>query len=104
MDMNKEKRDEIIHFLRWASTHQTLWKSICTEDSLAPEQCLEIIKELVKNGFYLLIPVLIERNKINFATDKALYSFILNKLADDWEDKEISVIIDELENALQPVE
>lgn len=104
MDINKVKRDEIIHFLRWASTHQTIWKSICGDNSLEPNQCLEIIDELVMNGFYLLIPVLIERNKINFETDKALYSFILNKLADDWKYKEITIIIDELEKALQPVQ
>lgn len=103
MNTNKEKRDEIIHFLRWASTNQTVWKSICNDNSLEPEQCLDVIKELVKNGFYLLIPVVIERNKINFATDKALYNFILNKLANDWENREMDVIIDEVEKALLSV-
>lgn len=103
MEMNKEKRDEIIRFMRWASTHQALWKSIYSDDTLESERCLKIIRELAKNDFYLLIPVVIERNKITFTTDKALYNFILNKLADDWENKEIALIIAELEKALQSV-
>lgn len=103
METNKEKRDEVIRFLRWASKHQVVWRSICSDDALEPGQCLEVMEELVKNGFYLLIPVLIERNKINYATDKALYYFILNKLADDWEEKDIMEIVAELEKALQPI-
>lgn len=101
METNKEKRDEIIRFLRWASTHQALWKSIYSDETLEPEQCLKIIRELAENNFYLLIAVVIERNKITYATDKALYNFILNKLADDWENKEITVILAEIEKALQ---
>ena len=58
MENNKDKKEEIIRFLRWVGTHQSVWESICSEESLEPMQCLEIIKELVRNEFYLLIPVL----------------------------------------------
>lgn len=101
MENYKGKKEEIIRFLRWAGTHQAVWESICSEDSFEPIQCLEIIKELVRNEFYLLIPVLLQRNKVNFAMDKVLYNLIFNKLADVWEDKDLAVMIAELETALK---
>ena len=101
MQTDLEKRDEIIRFLRWASTHQKMWRIICSDDTSEPEKCLEIIQELESNEFYLLIPVLLERNKINYSMDKALYDLVLNKLADDWERKSISAIINELKEAMQ---
>lgn len=101
MKTNDDKRDEVIRLLRWAAAYPSIWTRIYSDDSQNPQECMEIIDELKKNGFYILIPVLLERSKTNFATDMALYKLVLNKLADDWERKDLSTIITELEDILQ---
>lgn len=101
IDISKVKQEEFIRLMRWIASHQSTWSKIYLNEALEPEECLNIIQELEKQGFYILIPVVIENSKSNYSMHKALYNFVLNKLADDWAKNEMVAILAELSKMLQ---
>lgn len=74
---------------------------ICQEEGLPAGRCRELIEEMEQEGFWLLIPVIVERNMPNIEVDRAMTRFVYRKIRKAWEEKRDEEIVDEIKEVLR---
>lgn len=97
----EEKKDELIRLITWMTEHPEMWRSVCTEKNMSAEECLEILEELEKQSFYMLIPVLIDNNIGNVEVDARMTRLFGKKLVESWSKMSMTDISTEFKDILR---
>lgn len=98
-----QRSNEIVKLLKWIENNHNIWLEICQEEGLPAGRCRELIEEMEQEGFWLLIPVIVERNMPNIEVDRAMTRFVYRKIRKAWEEKRDEEIVDEIKEALKGV-
>ncbi len=80
------KTAEAIRLVKWLSEHPKIQSRLFEDYSqTTPEECLEIIEILEKNGFYEMIVALLMKNQFNMALEQVISEFVIDKMIKEWE-------------------
>ncbi len=80
------KTAEAIRLVKWLSEHPKIQIRLFEDYAqTTPEEFLEIIEILEKNGFYEMIVALMMKNQYNIALEQVISEFVIEKMIKEWE-------------------
>ncbi len=84
-EKDREVKNRTIEIIRWLAKHPKIQRRICCEEyTIEPDECLEIMEILEKNGFYELMYILLRKNEQHLAIDYALEGLKTEAWANEW--------------------
>lgn len=101
-DLQKARKDDMLRFIKWMTDYPELWNLISMDNDADTDKCIEVIEELERQEFYLLIPLFLSHN-ININMEKGIDRFIVKNLLEGWTDKSIEEISTEFKSILRSV-
>ena len=101
MENSREnKKEELLRLIKWIADYPDMWTKVTTENFLSAEECIEVIKELERQEFYLLIPVFLERC-MGTEMGAGINRLIAYKLIECWKNETLQDIEKEINGFLQ---
>lgn len=97
--LQKGKRDDLLRFIKWMMEYPEMADMISTDNNANVDQCIEVIEELERQEFYILIPLFLSHN-INTNVDKGISRFVAKKILESLVDMSIEDISAEFKEIL----
>ena len=94
-----DRKKDMLRLIKWISDFPDKWAKITMENNLSVAECVDMLEELEKEGFYLLIPTFLN-NCLNAEVEQGKNILIAEKLIASWSDMDLDEISKEVKGYL----